>query len=204
LRKVYRGNPASAGTLSTHSRYRALLYREERYNRRFGPELVIRKKKVSYYDDREEVTDDPWALEPGKQYRGSQLEAMADQLLREDARMEVCRQCDGRGEETGVVEVVPQEATDAQGNPLVLEFKQLGCEKGHTWWPGEGQVRGIGGDNPILFEEHLAARRRREIYTTAGTPDPEIVSGIYNRVHPQGRKVNSEEQRRKNGASFYR
>lgn len=196
-----RSSCRAAGTIASHSRYRRLWYCEEAYAKRFGNKLVIRKTKMW---NQEEVTEDPWALDPEKRYRGTELEAYADVLLRDDARQEVCRECGCRGEETGLVDQVPQEATDKQGNPLVLEFKQLGCADGHTWWQGEGQVRGIGGENPILFEEHLAARRRREIYTTQGTPDPEIVSGIYNRVHPQGRKVNSEEQRRKNGASFYR
>jgi hypothetical protein len=197
-----KGSCLQAGTLATHSRYRKLRYREEAYNKRFGTYLIRKKKMYPYPED--EPLDDPWDLDPQKQYRGSELELMADELLREDARQEVCRQCGGRGDETGDTEVLPQEVTDAHGNALVLEFKQLACPNGHVWWQGEGQVRGIGGDNPILFEEHIAARRRREIYTTQGTPDPEIVSGIYNRVHPQGRKVNSEEQRKKNGASFYR
>lgn len=197
-----RGNCRQAGTISTHSRFRNMWEREEAYNKRFGNDLGIRKKNV-YYDE-EEVTEDPWALDPSKKYRGSELEQYADLLLREDARREVCRKCGAGGTETGEVELTAQEAKDKQGNPLVLEFRELGCENDHTWWQGEGQVRGIGGEDPILFEEHLAARRRREIYTTQGTPDPEIVSGIYNRVHPQGRKVNSEEQRRRNGASFYR
>jgi hypothetical protein len=74
----------------------------------------------------------------------------------------------------------------------------------------------IHGENPILFEEHLYNRRRREILVTSGTPDD--IQGlddergihrgdgqkIFNRTHPQGRKVNSEHQRRKNGASYYR
>lgn len=90
------------------------------------------------------------------------------------------------------------------GVPLQLAFPEFGCLNGHKWFQGEGAVRGIGGDNPILFEEHFQSRKRREIYTTVGTPDPNIVVGIYNRTHPQGRKVNSEEQRKKNGASFFR
>lgn len=74
----------------------------------------------------------------------------------------------------------------------------------------------IHGENPILFEEHLYNRRRREILVTSGTPDD--IQGlddergihrgdgqkIYNRTHPQGRKVNSEHQRKKNGASYFR
>lgn len=70
--------------------------------------------------------------------------------------------------------------------------------------PETGKERGIGGEDPILFEDHLYQRRRREIQCASGTPDPEIVAGLYNRQHPQGRKVNSPEQRSKNGASYYR
>ena len=74
----------------------------------------------------------------------------------------------------------------------------------------------INGENPILFEEHLYNRRRREILVASGTPDelqgledkPGVTRGdgqrIFNRTHPQGRKVNSEDQRRRNGASYYR
>lgn len=70
--------------------------------------------------------------------------------------------------------------------------------------PNTKRERGIGGKDPILFEEHLYARKKREIYNVNGVPDPEIVQGIYNRVHPQGRKVNTPEARKTNGASFYR
>lgn len=62
----------------------------------------------------------------------------------------------------------------------------------------------IRGDNPILFEEHLRTRHKREIFNHLGVPDPSIRQGMYNRTHPEGRKVNSEEQRKKNGASWYR
>lgn len=129
---------------------------------------------------------------------------MADELLRADARSELCKDCKERGTETGHIEHSAQAATDAEGHELVIDFPEYTCPNGHRWYKGEGLARGIGGDNPILFEEHMQSRKRREIYTTIGTPEPEIVSGIYNRVHPQGRKVNSEDQRKKNGASFYR
>jgi hypothetical protein len=59
-------------------------------------------------------------------------------------------------------------------------------------------------DEPVLLEEHLYSRRRREIYNQNGVPDPSIASGNYWRSHPQGRKVNSPEQRKRNGASYYR
>lgn len=143
-------------------------------------------------------------IESGCTYTKGELGAKADAWLRQDARSELCRTCGEKGEETGASTTEPQDAVDTEGTPLILEFAELTCENGHNWFQGEGQLRGIGGKDPILFEEHIQSRRRREIYTAQGTPDPEIVSGIYNRIHPQGRKVNSEEQRKRNGASFYR
>lgn len=155
----------------------------------------------------EEVTKE---IEKGEKYNSRQLEAKADLWLREDSRSEICRECGQRGTETGFLKAMPQTTeegaplADKSGNQLTLEFPEIKCENDHSWFQGEGQARGIGGDNPILFEEHFQSRKRREIYTSIGTPDPSIVAGIYNRTHPQGRKVNSEEQRRKHGASFFR
>lgn len=154
-------------------------------------------------------------IEEGRDYRGWELNAIADQLLRDDSKREVCRKCDtdeklNYGDETGVIEPVAlyddegTPKTDKAGNQLYAEVPELECSEGHRWYQGEGKERSIGGENPILFEEHLQQRRRREIYNTQGVPDPQIKSGIYNRIHPQGRKVNSAEQRKKNGASFYR
>lgn len=149
--------------------------------------------------------------EEGKNdYSNRQLELMADDLLRGDARSELCRECKQRGDETGNNQRVPQtdeegnSIIDGEGHPLIIIFPQFKCKNGHIWYKGEGLARGIAGDNPILFEEHLQSRRRREIFPSNGVPDPSIVAGIYNRTHPQGRKVNSEEQRKKNGASFFR
>lgn len=70
--------------------------------------------------------------------------------------------------------------------------------------PETGRPRGIGGESPVLFEEHLYSRKRREIYNQNGVPDPSINEGMFWRTHPQGRKVNSDDQRKKHGASFYR
>lgn len=153
------------------------------------------------YRNREEVSTE---IVPGQKYTPGQLDEIASAILREDARAELCRECGKPGETTGGSESVQEGLVDGEGHELALMFEEFQCENGHTWFPGEGQLRGIGGDNPILFEEHFQSRKRREIYTAQGTPDPSIVSGIYNRVHPQGRKVNSEEQRKRNGASFYR
>lgn len=143
-------------------------------------------------------------LEPGVTYSPSHLDAVADVLLREDARTELCRECGTRGAPTGEVNLLEQEVQDKAGNQLVIEFAELKCDENHVWFEGEGKVKGIGGDDPILFEEHIYSRRRREIYNSIGVPDPSIVQGQYNRTHPQGRKVNSPEQRKKNGASYYR
>lgn len=68
---------------------------------------------------------------------------------------------------------------------------------------------------PILFQEHIEPRWRKEVNVTdpaaKGTPDAVITRSqspdgqtMFNRQHPQGRKVNSKEQRGKNGASYYR
>lgn len=74
----------------------------------------------------------------------------------------------------------------------------------------------------ILFKEHLEARGRREMKVDATKIDESITNALpkndrakagvhvgdgqmmYNRTHPKGRKVNSQEQRRKHGASFFR
>lgn len=141
---------------------------------------------------------------PGKSYTNAEMTAIADQLLRDDSHAEMCPECGERGQKTGESETITEGIEDGSGNELALKFDEYTCDGGHSWYPGEGKERGIGGNNPILFEEHFQSRKRREIYTAQGTPDPSIVSGMYNRVHPQGRKVNSKEQRRKNGASFYR
>lgn len=144
-----------------------------------------------------------------------ELGQMADEILRVDSKREICRRCDEKGTfdygaPTGELESLPQ--ADEEGNPVVddngdtlfVDYPELQCKRGHRWYKGEGKSRGIGGPNPILFENHLQDRRRREIYTSVGTPDPSIAQGMYNRTHPQGRKVNSKDQRKKNGASFFR
>lgn len=60
------------------------------------------------------------------------------------------------------------------------------------------------GDNPILFENHIKSRQKREIQNLRGIPDPAFGSGNFFRSHPRGRKINSLERRQKFGASFYR
>jgi hypothetical protein len=173
-----------------------------------------------------EDEDAPPVFQEGQQYTSEELVAFADAILREDSNRELCRKCKEKdetgtllpyGEETGQVESVPQYTPegepllDEEGNQLYLDFPELRCEKGHRWFAGEGQRRDIRGPNPILFDSHLYNRKRREIYVEAGTPDPAFTmykgrptEGMYNRAHPEGRKINTKAQRAKNGASYYR
>lgn len=67
-------------------------------------------------------------------------------------------------------------------------------------------------DGPkVLFQEHVENRWSREVLNKYGVPDDEITASqskdgqtMYNRTHPEGRKVNSAKQRKVNGASYYR
>lgn len=165
--------------------------------KRYGNDPIVKKK----YNEEPVSTE----IVEGKKYNKTELTAIADQLLRDDSHSEMCRKCGELGTKTGKTQLQQfRSMKDKQGNELAVEFDEIECPDGHVWYLGEGKERGIGGDNPILFEEHFHSRRRREIYTSVGTPDPSIVAGIYNRTHPQGRKVNSADQRKKNGASYYR
>lgn len=157
------------------------------------------------WNNRNQFEDLGTEIEEGKSYTKGELGAITDNILKEDSRAELCRECGGRGTETGKTEPrVQEEALDENGKPITLLFPEFVCDNDHRWFEGEGKARGIGGENPILFEEHIYSRRRREILCAAGTPDPSIVSGIYLRTHPEGRKVNSKEARTKHGASYYR
>ncbi len=160
-------------------------------------------------DEEEVIEEESLEYDPNRKYTNWELGELADALLRADTKRELCRKCEKYGEETGNVESQPQfkdgkPLVDDEGNMLYVEFPELQCENNHRWYKGEGKARGNGGKDPILFEDHLKNRQKREIYTSIGTPDPGIVAGLFNRTHPQGRKVNSDEQRRKHGASFYR
>lgn len=158
------------------------------------------------YDDFD-VTQE---IDPNKDYTEWQLEQLTNELLRVDSRKEMCRKCGAEGSETGEIESLPQAdkdgnpILDGEGNTLYMDFPEIRCENDHRWYKGEGKARGIQGKDPILFEHHIQDRRRREIYCAIGTPDPSIQQGVYNRTHPNGRKVNSAEQRKKNGAGFFR
>jgi hypothetical protein len=68
----------------------------------------------------------------------------------------------------------------------------------------ERDEKGLDDGPKWLNTDQQESRQRREIYTAVGTPDPSIVEGIFNRTHPQGRHVNTPEQRKNNAASFYR
>ena len=90
------------------------------------------------------------------------------------------------------------------GRELEMMADQLLREDANEVDEETGRRKGIKGDNPILFAEHIRNRQSREIGNKTGVPEPGIVRGIYNRTHPEGRKVNSEEARKRHGASYYR
>jgi hypothetical protein len=159
-------------------------------------------------------------------WTGSELELIADTMLREDSNAELCRVCRDKdpnslpyGKETGHIEWQIQKdkdgnvLLDSEDNALYVAFPELRCPKGHRWYKGEGPRRNINGVNPILFETHIYNRKRREIYVKEGIPDPAYTMdrwgkrptpGQYYRTHPLGRKTNSQEQRARNGASYYK
>jgi hypothetical protein len=101
--------------------------------------------------------------------------------------------------------------TERELNQLSDQFLRDGAK---AIDPETGKPRGIKGKDPILFPEHLKKRASREIQILLeernGIVDPAFTlnsngqPGMYNREAPTGRKVNSEEQRRRNGASYYR
>lgn len=151
----------------------------------------------------------PEYIEGKTDYTKTELTLIADEFLRENSKKELCRKCNKYGKETGKIKSQPlkekgEPVFDSNGSQVLIDVPELECSNGHKWFLSEGKARGIDGEDPILFEEHLQTRRKREIYTSLGTPDPSIVVGIYNRSHPQGRKINSTEQRKKHGASYYR
>jgi hypothetical protein len=60
-------------------------------------------------------------------------------------------------------------------------------------------------EEPIyLSMDQLRHRQRKEVQCADGTPDPEIVSGLYWRTHPNGRNWTTAEQRKANASGFYR
>lgn len=108
--------------------------------------------------------------------------------------------------------------TDEEVEALVLEDGSLNLDSQRNYTPGElDQIASqilkveikqgrdsLRGEHPILFDNHIKSRQRREIQNLRGVPDPAFGSGNFFRSHPRGRKVNSLERRKKFGASFYR
>lgn len=160
-----------------------------------------------------------------------EIEEMSVFMLKEDSNRELCRKCKDLdpldlpyGNETGYIESVPQfhqndkneidynrPILDEEENQLYVDYPEMKCEKDHRWFKGEGARRDIKGKNPILLASHLYQRMRREIQVESGVPDPAYSKNrfdrpdhlIYNRYTPDGRKMNSPEQRKASGASFY-
>lgn len=147
----------------------ATVYRGRSTRIKRGRSSMRSTQKAKYLEMRVFRPKEPIEYVEGDSYTDRELDQIADQFLRDDAR---------------------------------------------TINPETGKPKGISGENPILFEEHLSKRKSREIMTRAdernGIIDPAFSlnsngqRGMYNREAPDGRKVNTEEQRKKNGASWYR
>lgn len=56
----------------------------------------------------------------------------------------------------------------------------------------------------ILLAPHFLERVKREVYCSAGTPDPSIVSGLYWRTHPRGRAWRTPSEMKATAGSFYK
>lgn len=62
----------------------------------------------------------------------------------------------------------------------------------------------------VLFKGQLDKREKREKHSKSGVVDDSITAAgspdgqrFYNRSHPDGRRVNSEEQRERHGSSYF-
>ncbi len=102
------------------------------------------------------------------------------------------------------IEFDPEKAKAGKYTKTQLEIiaDQMLREQANEIEEETGKKRGLKGDDPILFYEHLRQRRRREIHSNSGMVDPSVVSGMYWRSDPSGRKVNNEAARKK-GAAWY-
>lgn len=59
-------------------------------------------------------------------------------------------------------------------------------------------------EDPVVLDYNRYRERvKREIYLSSGNMDNIVSPGMYWRTHPNGRRVNSDEQKKKNGTSYY-
>lgn len=108
---------------------------------------------------------------------------MATELLAEDLRSELCRECGKRGVKLGdaaKLVILDRESSDTGIRAVAARYV---CEEGHVWHAGEGKPRGRGGEAPILLDEHYAHRRSKETYMEEGTIDGFVQPGIFHRDH---------------------
>jgi hypothetical protein len=108
---------------------------------------------------------------------------MATEILAEDLRSELCRECDKRGVKLGdPVRLVILDKQEADTGVRAVASRYV-CEDGHVWHSGEGKARGRGGEAPILLEEHYAHRRSKETYMENGVIDGYVQPGFFHRDH---------------------
>jgi hypothetical protein len=114
-------------------------------------------------------------------YSPSDLDRIATELLENDMRAELCRECDRRGVEFGDPAMLIVSDRDGRDTGMRAIASGYVCENGHTWYAGEGKARGRGGDNPILLADHLEHRKSHEL---AYEGDIDTVSpGMFHRPH---------------------
>lgn len=113
----------------------------------------------------------------------SELDRIATEILADDLRSELCRECDRRGVKLGEPErlrILDKDEADTGVRAVAARYV---CELGHVWHAGEGKPRGRGGDAPILLDEHYAHRRSKERFMNEGTIDGFYEPGIFHRDH---------------------
>jgi hypothetical protein len=115
---------------------------------------------------------------------------MATDLLAEDLRRELCRECASRGVRLGKPEMLTVLNQDGKDTGFRAVSARNVCENGHVWHEGEGRPRGAGGENPILLEKQLAYRQARERPISSDLLDQWAEPGNFHREHvhkPVGR-----------------
>lgn len=113
----------------------------------------------------------------------SELDRQATEILADDLRSELCRDCGKRGVKFGdpaILVILDKTGADTKLRAVAAAYV---CEEGHVWHAGEGKPRGRGGEAPILLDEHYAHRRSKETYMEEGVIDGFVQPGIFHRDH---------------------
>lgn len=113
----------------------------------------------------------------------AELDRQATELLADDLRSELCRECGKRGVKLGEPALLTILDASAEDTGIRAVAARYVCEEAHVWHAGEGKPRGRGGEAPILLDEHYAHRRSKETYMESGAIDEWVEPGIFHRDH---------------------